>query len=129
MKTIHKRLSLFGLFIFLFASCIFLFKSCIIQNPRPENCTEVKTTITKIEESVSYDIRFYGTTDNYYINRGLEQGLNLDSLNAKVLNKSVTLHLANVIGNTTTAHIVQLEVEGDTIYSEFPDYVKKQKHK
>ena len=122
MKTSKKPLVILLLY------CL-LFTSCIIQNPRPENCVEVKTTITNIKEGSTFDIVFFDSSDRYYINRGVEKGLNLDSLNTKVLNKTVTLHLAKIIGNVTTEHIVQLVVEEDTIYSEFPDYVRKQKHK
>ena len=56
--------------------------------------------------------------DFYYINRGLEQGLNLDALNAKVLNKTVTLHLPKMIYGTSN-HIAQLVLGEDIIYSEF----------
>ena len=102
--------------------------SCIIQNPRPENCVVETAKITKITEGPSYDIVFHDDgTDFYYINRGIEQGLNLDSLNAEVLNKTVTLHLAKIIGGITSEHISQLEVDGDTIYTEFPDYILAQK--
>ena len=67
--------------------------------------------ITKITEGPSYDIVFHDDgTDYFYINRGLEHGLNLDSLNAKVLNKTVTLHLAKIMGGITSEHISQLVV-------------------
>ena len=67
--------------------------------------------ITKITEGPSYDIVFHDDgTDYFYINRGLEYGLNLDSLNAKVLNKTVTLHLAKIMGGITSEHISQLVV-------------------
>jgi hypothetical protein len=67
--------------------------------------------ITKITEGPYYDIVFHDDgTDYFYINRGLEYGLNLDSLNAKVLNKTVTLHLAKIMGGITSEHISQLVV-------------------
>ena len=58
--------------------------------------------------------------DFYYINRGLELGLNLDSLNAKVLNKTVTLHLPQLFGGLVTSeHFVELKVGEEIIFTEF----------
>jgi len=91
----------------------------VINNPQPEDCEVVEVTIKKITEGSSYDIVFHDTgTDYYYINRGLEQGLNLETLNAKVLNKTVTLHLPKLwLG--TSEHIAQLTIGDDIIFTEF----------
>ena len=105
-----------------FALVLFLtVYSCIIQNPKPEECEIFTTTISKIIEGTSYDIVFVDAGgDRYYINRGIEQGLNLQDLNASVLNKTVTLHLANVLGGlVTTEHITQLAVNDNIIFTEF----------
>lgn len=92
----------------------------MIKNPRPENCVVETVKIVKITEGPSNDIVFHDDgTDYFYINRGLEQGLNLDSLNAKVLNKTVTLHLAKIIGGITSEHISQLAIDDEIIYTEF----------
>ncbi len=103
-----------------FAFIIFsIFTSCIIDNPKPDECEVVSVKITKIIEGTSYDIVFYDDdNDFYYVNRGLEHGLNLDTLNSKVLNKTVTLHLPKLILGTSE-HIAQLVVENDTIFTEF----------
>ena len=94
--------------------------ACIINNPKPEDCVIETVKITKITEGSSYDIVIHDDgTDFYYINRGLENGLNLDSLNAKVLNKTVTLHLAKVLGGITSEHISQMTLGDDIIYTEF----------
>jgi len=85
-----------------FLSMFLVFKSCVITNPQPKECEIVDVTIKKITEGPSYDIVFHDDgTDYYYINRGLQQGLNLDSLNAKVLNKTVTLHLPKMLFGTS----------------------------
>ena len=97
-----------------------MFSSCIIQNPKPEDCVTEMVTIVKITEGSSYDIVFHDDgTDYFYINRGLEHGLNLDSLRAKVLNKTVTLHLAKVLGGITSEHISQLAIGDEILYTEF----------
>ena len=97
------------------------FVSCIISNPKPDECDIIEATIIEIAEGTSYDIVFRDKGgDRYYINRGLEQGLNLEDLNAAVLNKTVTLHLPRVLGGTvTTEHIAQLAVGDEVIFTEF----------
>ncbi len=94
-------------------------KSLIINDPEPETCAVQSITISEISEGSSYDIVFTDNQgDQYYINRGLERGLNLDSLNAKVLNKTVTLHLPKLwLG--TSEHIAQIALGDDIIFTEF----------
>ncbi len=107
---------------FVLALCLsvcLVFKSCVINNPQPEDCEVVEVTIKKITEGSSYDIVFHDAgTDYYYINRGLEQGLNLETLNAKVLNKTVTLHLPKLLLGTSE-HIAQMAIGDDIIFTEF----------
>jgi len=103
----------------LFLSVFLMLKSCVINNPQPENCEVVEVTIKKITEGSSYDIVFHDTgTDYYYINRGLKQGLNLETLNAKVLNKTVTLHLPKLLFGTSE-HIAQIAIDDEIIFTEF----------
>lgn len=104
---------------FYILSIFFLFSSCIINNPQAEDCVVQTVKIIKITEGTSNDIVFHDNgTDFYYINRGLERGLNLNTLNTKVLNKTVTLHLPKLFLGTSE-HIAQLVVENDTIFTEF----------
>ncbi|WP_111682356.1 hypothetical protein [Winogradskyella tangerina] len=116
-----KKVILNGVIVLsLLMGCVLLFKSCIIQNPKPEDCAVIDVKISKISEGSSNDIVFHDDgTDFYYINRGLERGLNLDSLKTKVLNKTVTLHLAKVMGGVTSEHISQLALGDDIIFTEF----------
>ena len=93
--------------------------SFAIYDTQPKDCTVVDTSIIEVREGSTYDIVFFNKhQDRFYINRGLELGLNLDSLRKKVLNKTVTLHLAKLpIG--TSAHISQIEVDKEVLFTEF----------
>ncbi len=103
----------------LFLSLFLVLKSCVINNPQPEDCEIVEIIIKKITKGSSYDIVFHDTgTDYYYINRGLEQGLNLETLNTKVLNKTVTLHLPKMLLGTSE-HIAQMAIGNEIIFTEF----------
>ncbi|MBT8272590.1 MAG: hypothetical protein KJO77_02210 [Bacteroidia bacterium] len=100
---------------------IFFFSGCLIKNTKPEDCTIVETEISSISEGTSYDINFRNASgDYYYINRGLEQGLILEDIKTKVLNKTVTLHLAKVLGGKVTSqHIAQMAIGDTIIFTEF----------
>jgi len=98
---------------------LFLITGCIIHNPQPDNCDIKTIVVTKIYEGGVKDIVFAEENgDFYYINRGLEMGYTIPELEAQVLNKKVTLHLANVITGTSR-HIAQLTHEDTIIYTEF----------
>ena len=100
-------------------SLLLLLSTRIIDNPVATDCTIETEKIIKITKGTSNDIVFSDNQgDHYYINRGLERGLNLDSLNVKVLNKTVTLHLPKLwLG--TSEYIAQLAVGDDVIFTEF----------
>ncbi len=104
-----------------FALLVLAFLSCIISNPRPEDCKIVEVKIGDLSEGGVNDIVFHSNNgDRFYINRGLEQGLNLEDLNNLVVNKSVTLHLAKVLGGRVVSeHISQLALNDSIIYTEF----------
>lgn len=116
-KSIRNAIIIVGLVVFM---PFLLFKSCVIQNTKPEECDVVTAKIVELREHPSLDIGFTGDRgETFYINRGIESGLNLDSLNAKVLNKTVTLHLAKIMGGVTSRHIAQLALDEEVIYTEF----------
>ena len=116
MKKVLIVLSFFSLL-----TIFLLVRSCVVSNPQLDDTVVITTTITKITEGPSNDIVFHDNGgDKYYINRGLERGLNLDNLNTTVLNKTVTLHLAKVLGGMATSeHISQLAVGDTIIFTEF----------
>jgi len=98
---------------------VFVLNGIIIQNPSPEDCETKELMVTRIYEGGVKDIVFANASgDFYYINRGLEQGFTLEAMEAKVLNKKVTLHLANTLIGSSN-HIAQLTVDNEVIFTEF----------
>ena len=98
---------------------VFVLNGIIIQNPSPEDCETKELMVTRIYEGGVKDIVFANASgDFYYINRGLEQGFTLEAMEAKVLNKKVTLHLANTLIGSSN-HIAQLAVDNEVIFTEF----------
>jgi len=97
----------------------FILKGFIINNPIANNCEVKEIVVNSIYERGVKDIVFTEVNgDFYYINRGLEQGLNLKGMKEKVLNKTVTLHLANIITGASN-HIAQLAMGDEIIFTEF----------
>ena len=92
----------------------------------PENEDELLATkgeVVSVTEGTSNDIVFKlkGETDSFYINRGLEQGLNLKDLQSKLIGKQVTLKypkhwsLLNIAGNTK--HLSVIELNNEKVFS------------
>ena len=83
-----------------------MLQSCIIQNPKQENCEQIEITVEEVSERGTKDIIFSGPDGEFfYINRELGQGLTLQGMKNKVLNKKATLHLAKIITRTSSNHI------------------------
>ena len=104
----------------LFACTVsFFLTGCVINNPQPEECITQAIIVTEVYEGTTNDIVLKDDgTDFYYINRGVEQGINVKDLKFKILNKKVTLHLPK-IWVITSEHIAQLALNDEVIYTEF----------
>ncbi|AXG68427.1 hypothetical protein KORDIASMS9_00642 [Kordia sp. SMS9] len=90
-----------------------------------DECVQISGKIVSIKKSAENDIQIRLENDShyYYINRGLEKGINLAQLSSKVLNKTVTLHCPNrwtiVNPDGIVPHISKLEKGTTVVYSEF----------
>ena len=108
--------------IILVAFSVAVLQSCSIQNPKVEDCITKEIKVVKVTEGGVKDLVFHEANgDFYYINRGLENGFTIENTEEAVLNKTVTLHLYKFWFGTESEHISQLEVNGDVLYSEFPE--------
>lgn len=109
-----KRVLILSFFISLLCT------SCLIQNPKIEDCEVKNITVVKVYEGGVKDIVFAESNGSfYYINRGLEQGYTLEGFRKKVLNKNVTLHLANTLIGSESNHIAQIAVGNEILFTEF----------
>ncbi len=83
-----------------------------------------KGVVEQILESGDHDISFILEDGrHFYINRGLEQGLNLDSLKNVLTGQELTFKYPDywtpLDPNDSHKHLSQLEHEGRILYSEF----------
>ncbi|PTX59291.1 hypothetical protein C8N46_110128 [Kordia periserrulae] len=96
-----------------------------INTVQSDDCVLISGKIVSIKEGASNNIQIRLENDShyYYINRGLEKGINLAQLSAKVLNKTVTLYCPNrwtiVNPDGIVPHISKMEKGTTVVYSEF----------
>jgi len=88
----------------------------------PENELAVVTgEVSSIYATDSYDIFFkLQDGDRFYINRGTEQGYDVDELRNQLLGKTITIKYpeAKSLLGGNSHHLSKLEFKGKTLYSE-----------
>lgn len=114
-------LILFGMFAFLSFALIF--------TPVPIVCEDnaiVETgTVKSIYEGGENDVVIVldETTRRFYVNRGLENGLDLESLQSQLMGHKVVLkypkYWTPLDWNNTIKHLSKIEFEGEVIFNEF----------
>ena len=90
--------------------------------PNEMDCEVVSGTVIQIEEQGVKDIVFTiaGKKKTFYVNRGLERGLELDKLRSELMNKEITIKYPRYwtpLGNSSH-HISKIEFSGRTIFTE-----------
>jgi len=122
----NKFIRVFILFLFLVFTIILFLLVRPVAITR-ENSITVNSVIIGVSEGGLKDIviSLKGARDIYYINKGIEKGLNVDDLNKKLMNKSVTIlyakprMLSRFGPMTDTRFITELRLDKEIIYSEF----------
>lgn len=112
----------------LLAGVVFIILCIIFLKPVPpvtdENRIEVMGEVVNLWEGSSYDIvfRLKNNNHNYYINRGVESGLEVGALYNQLVGNEVTLTYADywtpLDPTSSTHHVAQLEYNGEILYTE-----------
>ena len=118
MRSIIRLILLLAIVL---VAAYFVMDAFIIEDIQREDCVLKKVMIDRITEGGSYDIVLEDTFgDKYYINRGIEHGLNIDSLQNRIGSQMVTLYLPKLpVG--ISEHIAQLSIRDRVLYTEFLD--------
>jgi len=104
--------------------CILALRPVPILNE--EECEVVIGKLENLHEGPGYDlvIKLAEDSRRFYINRALEQGLELEELKASLLGKEVSLkypeHWTPLDPFNETIHVSILEFEGKKLYDETP---------
>lgn len=89
-----------------------------------KDCLVLKGTVSEIYEGGVKDIVFKlrGKNQNFYINRGLQRGISLVELQAKLTGREVVLkypdHWTLLDPNNSSVHISKIEHAGQTVFTE-----------
>jgi len=105
---------------------VFLVLGVLIISPVPipdeKDCLIVKGKVVEIYEAGVKDavFRLAGQNRTFYVNRGLERGLELEKLQAELMDKEITIKYPKYwtpLGNSSK-HISKIESSGHTIFTE-----------
>lgn len=103
-----------------------IFISLMPMDTSEEKSIEVRGIVKSISEGGVNDLVFELENDKitYYINRGLENGFNLEKAKADYLDKKTIINYAKswtILApfGTTSKHIVQITINDVIIYSEW----------
>ena len=113
----------------LFIAAVFFLTLCVlilrpVPIPKEKNCLVVSGEVTSIFEAGVKDVVFKlkDNPTNYYINRGLEQGLTLDNLRAQLMNEEIIIkyprYWTPLDPKNRTRHITKVEFGVEVIFSE-----------
>lgn len=89
-----------------------------------QDCLSVKGIVTQIHEGGDKDIVFklQGFDKTFYINRGLERGLDVKKLRAELTNKEIVVmypqYWTPLDPGNSIRHISKIECDGKNIFTE-----------
>ncbi len=92
--------------------------------PEESDCLTLNGTVARIYESGVKDVFFElkGIDKKFYVNRGLERGLDLNELQAELTNKEILIkypkYWTPLNPDNSVRHISKIELEGRTIFTE-----------
>lgn len=95
-----------------------------VPTPEENDCLIVKGTVIDLYEAGTKDVCFklQGEDRVFYVNRGLERGLDLEKLKLELINKEITIkypkHWTPLDPFNSIRHISKIESVGQTIFSE-----------
>ena len=117
--------------ILLFFSIIFVILALLILRPVPivpeHRCLEQEGTISYLFEGGINDVNFRIKENDvtYYINRGLENGLNMNDLKSQLMDKKVLIKYPKywtlLDPRNKFRHVSKLYHDGNVVFSEIGD--------
>jgi hypothetical protein len=107
---------------------VFLGFALLILRPVPilaeKDCQVLKGTVTDVYEAGVKDVvlTLHGQKKLYYVNRGLERGLDLTTLKQQLINEEVVIKYPDYWTpldiNQRSIHISKIEHNGKTVFTE-----------
>ena len=95
-----------------------------VTTPDEKDCLSLKGTVSEVYEAGTKDVVFKlkGLDKEFYINRGLERGLDLKKLRADLTNKEIVIkypkYWTPLNPTNSVRHISKIECDGRTVFTE-----------
>ena len=95
-----------------------------VPTPGENDCLSLRGLVTEINESGTKDVSFklQGINKTFYVNRGLERGLDLDKLRGTLINEEIEIkypkYWTPLDPTNSIRHISKIECKGQTIFTE-----------
>lgn len=116
--------------IFLICFIVLLFLSSSVScydvsNTKEADCITLSGTIAEIYEAGDKDIviKLDGHNEHFYINRGLERGLDLNELTQTLKGREIEIKYPRKMRlmspANSSAHILEMKFQGQPLFSEF----------
>jgi len=108
-----------AMFVLIAAFIAFVLVFLWLPKATPENLIKVRGTLEDIKTGGENDVVFKlkGDYHTYYINRGLEQGLDIDSLKMHLLQKEIDIYLVKMRFNLISpSHIAKVVSDNKVVY-------------
>jgi len=118
------KIKYFGIFGLLILIVIIMLSFRPVPILDEEDCVVLEGTVTEIYEGGVKDVvlKLRGHSQVFYINRGLERGLDLEHLKADLVGREIVVkypdHWTPMDITKSSIHISKIEHEGHTIFSE-----------
>ena len=112
----------------IFGGLIAIIMAMILLRPVPipdeKDCLILRGTVSEVYEGGVRDVvlKLRGHSQSFYVNRGLERGLNLKRLQANLTGREIVLkypdHWSPFDPNKTSIHVSKIEFAGETVFTE-----------
>ena len=92
--------------------------------PEEKDCLITKGAVVQISEAGVKDVvfRLKDRGRSFYVNRGLEKGLDLKKLRAQLINQEIIIkypkYWTPLDPGNSTRHVSKIEFDGETIFTE-----------
>ncbi|OOG73109.1 hypothetical protein [Algoriphagus sp. A40] len=92
--------------------------------PEEKDCLILKGTVSEIYEAGTKDVvvKLNGLDTEFYVNRGLERGLDLEKMRAELTNKEVRIKYPDywtpLNPTNSMRHVSKIESDGKVIFTE-----------
>jgi len=117
-------------FVVLLSLPLLAFIVLAVPSPNADNTAEKVGIVTNVFEGGEKDIVFKlsGEEEHFYINRGLESGLDINTLMDQLIGREVLFVYPKRNTGMGIKHLYHVQAGDHEIYSEYPEFIPNSLH-